>query len=399
MKSDQDKTPHTSSQIKTWILKPKSRKVIYGVTDRTDDPWYLKINEAFVDHGRIKPKEKSLFFNSLKLLVNSGVSFTRALTMLGERTQNVRLSRVCATMVYDMEHSGKSFSQAMSKYPNVFEKSEIKMVYSGELTGKIESTLDSIATQLQKSIELEMRVKSALMYPATVFGAIVLAGVIVMLFVIPRFTKLFAQFGNDLPWMTKILVGTSDLFQNYWWLLLTLGIAGSLLMKSWLQSYEGKRLVDGYLLRAPLIGPLVNNIQTVRIAQNFSTLMKAGIPVNKALKVLGEIMKNSIVGEAIFSAEMKIRKGTKLHEAFQSEPNIDRVVPEILSVGEQTGQISEVMEKLGTQYQMEVDSQLKNLTTIIEPLVIILVGGAVVFMSMAIMLPIFQLQDLFATAT
>lgn len=386
----------TKAQLKKWIAQPKSRNVVYGLTDRTDDPLLLKLNDFFIDYGKVHPKDKSLFFNSLKLLVNSGVGFTKSLRMLADRSRNIRLSRICNTMVYDMEQNGKSFSEAMSKYPTVFEKSEIKMVYSGELTGKIESTLDSVATQLQKSINLEMQIKNALLYPATVFTAIILAGIIVMLFIVPRFTTLFAEFGSQLPWSTKILIGISNLFQNYWWLVLTVVITAVLIFTSWKKSPEGQRAWDGYVLRLPLVNDLVNNIQTVRIASNFSTLMHAGVPLNKSMRVLADIMKNSVIGDAIFSAEMHVRKGIEIHKAFEMESVIDPVVSEILEVGEKTGHIDTVLEKLAIQYELEVDSQLKGLTTMIEPLIILLVGFAVVFIAMAIMLPIFQLQELFS---
>ncbi len=387
------------AQIRRWLTNPKSRKIIYGVTDRTDDPLILKINDFFIDYGKVGLKEKALFFNSLRLLVNSGVGFTQALKMLGDRTRNIRLSRICNTMVYDMDRNGRSFSEAMGKYPNIFAKAEIKMIYSGELTGKIESTLDSVATQLQKSINLELKIKNALIYPITVFIAIILAAFVVMVFIVPKFMDLFSQFGSDLPWATKVLVGTSNFFQHFWWAVAVLMVMGWMTFQSWKKTPDGQRSWDGYLLKMPLIKELVNNIQTVRIANNFATLMLAGIPLNKALRVLGDIIPNAVVSDAIFAIEMKIRKGKALHEAFAQESAIDPVVAEILEVGERTGHIDDVLKKLGTQYEMEVESQLKNLTTMIEPIIIIVVGLAVVFIAMAIMLPIFQLQELFTNAS
>ncbi len=386
----------TKNMVSEWIKNPKSRKVIYGVTDRTNDPFLLRVNDFMIDYGRVSAKEKSIFYNSLKLLVNSGVGFTQALRMLGDRTRNIRLSRVCSTIVYDMDHNGKSFSEAMAKYPKVFGKSEVKMIYSGELTGKIEGTLNAIATQLQKSINLELQVRNALMYPFTVFIAIIVAAIIVMLFIVPKFKTLFDQFGSDLPWITKMLMGSSSFFQHYWWAILTLTVGGVLMFRSWKSSPEGKKAWDQQILSMPIIKDLVNNIQTVRIASNFSTLMASGVPLAKALRVLGEIMKNSIIANAIFNIEMKVRKGIPLHEAFAAEPAIDSVIPEILEIGEKTGSIDNVLTKLETQYEMEVDAQLKNLTTLIEPLIIVVVGIAVVIMAMAIMLPIFQLQELFS---
>lgn len=388
----------TQKNSKNWLKNPKLRNVVYGVTNRQNDPLILKINDFLLDHQRISLKEKSLFFNSLRLLVNSGIQFTKALRMLGHRTTNVRLSRIINTIVYDMEKDGNSFSGAISKYPTVFENSEIKMIYSGELTGKIEKTLDYIAVQLQKSIELEMRIKNSLMYPITVFLAIILAGIIVVMFIVPKFVALFSEFGGELPFATKFLMGISNLFINFWWFLLTVVIGCVFAFNSWKKSDNGKRSWDHFLLNVPIIKALINNIQTVRITTNFSTLMNAGIPVNKALRVLAEIIKNSIISDAIFNIEMKVRKGQTLNESFREEKSIDPVVAEILEVGEQSGSIGEVLKKLGTQYELEVDSQLKNLTTIIEPIIILIVGGAVVFMAIAILGPIFQLQELFSNA-
>lgn len=386
----------SQKEVKKWLQNPKSREVIYGITNRQNDPFLLKVNDFLLDHQRISLKEKSLFFNSLRLLVNSGIQFTKALRMLGNRTTNVRLSRIINTIVYDMEKDGRSFSSAISKYPMVFENSEIKMIYSGELTGKIEKTLDYIAIQLQKSIELEMRVKSALMYPITVFLAIILAGIIVVMFIVPKFMSLFAEFGGTLPFTTNVLIWISDFFINFWWFALTIIIGIVFAFNSWKKTDEGKRKWDYFLLNLPIFKTLINNLQTVRITTNFATLMNAGIPVNKALRVLAEIIKNSVISDAIFNTEIKVRKGKTLNESFREEKVIDPVISEILEVGEQSGSIGEVLQKLGTQYELEVDAQLKNLTTLIEPIIILVVGGAVVFMAIAILGPIFQLQELFS---
>lgn len=391
--------PATSNTPTAWdyVKNPKARTVIYGVTNRHDDPWYLKINEWLLDHQSFPLKDKARFFHSLKLLVNSGVQFIRALEMLAERTTHVRFCRVLKTIAYDMEQNGLSFSGAMQKHPHIFSTSETKMVYSGELTGKINETLDAIATQLQKNIELEMKVKSALMYPATIMVAIILAGLAVMLFIIPRLTGLFAEFGGQLPLPTRILIGTSDFLLGYWWFVAFLTVAIVLWFKQWRSTEEGQRQWHQWVLEFPVTKQIVSNIQVTKISQNFSTLLSAGIPLNKALRVLGEIIPNRIIGDAIFDIEVKVRQGESLHKSFLAEPAIDSVVGEILEVGEKTGKMSEVLKKLGEQYDLEVDAQLKNLSTVIEPLIILVVGLAVAFMIFAVLMPIFNLQELFAS--
>ncbi|MCK5460554.1 type II secretion system F family protein [Candidatus Gracilibacteria bacterium] len=392
------KTPITPAKKSLNLLKnPKKREIIYGVTDRQNDPFLVKVNDFLIDHGRVTLKEKSLFFNSLRLLVNSGVPFTKSLRMLAKRTTNIKLFRVINTMVYDMEKNGQSFSGAMIKHPSIFSSSETKMIYSGEISGKIEKTLNSIATQLQKSIEFEMQIKSALLYPATVFTAIIIAGIIVVMFIIPQFVSLFAEFGGDLPLSTKTLLWISDFMIQFWWILLCFLIGSVFAFSSWKKTEEGRKEWDRFILNLPFVKSLINNLQVVRIASNFSTLMHSGIPVNKSLRVLGEIMPNTIIAQAIFSAEINVRKGLTLSESFRQESTIDPVLSEILEIGEQSGNIAEVLNKIATQYELEVDSQLKNLSTILEPLIILIVGGAVIFMALAILGPIFQLQELFST--
>lgn len=375
--------------------KKAPKKVIYGVTDRSDLPFLEQVNEFLIDHSPVKTKEKALFFNSFQLMVSSGIRLTQALDMLARRMRNQRLKRILYTVRYDMTERGTSLSAAMQKYPRVFQPAEIKMVYSGELTGKMEDVLDTIAKRIQKNLELDARIRNALMYPATVLGAIVLASVVVLTFVVPRFETLFADFGADLPFATKFLLNSSTFVRESWWLIATIIVAGIFLFRNWVRSEDGRRQWDGMLLKMPLIHSLVNNIQTTRIAGNFSTMMRAGIPVIKALRILSEVVTNRVVGDAILEAEHQVRRGKQVHEGFQQDV-FDPVLGEVIEVGEQSGSIPEILEKTAAQYQMEVDAQLRNLTTLIEPIVIILVGGAVLFMAFAILTPIFKMQQMFA---
>ncbi len=376
--------------------KKKEREVIYGVTDRSKDSLWVKLNDFLIDHSPVTAKEKGLFFNSLQLLVNSGVRFPRALEMLMRRTRNERFKRILRTVGYDMQMRGESFSKAMEKYPDVFTTSEVKMIYSGEMTGKIEEILDSISTQIQKNIEIELRVKSALMYPLVVFIAIILAAVVVMVFLVPKFEALFADFGSELPFATRMLINMSNFMQEYWWLCFAIIGAGTMIFKNWKKSDSGRIVWDEFILGLPLVKGLINNIQTVRISSNFSTLMKSGIPVNKALRVLSEIMPNAVIGEGIFQVETAIRGGKQLHEGFANNSHFDPILAEVVEIGEKTGAIPEILQKTATQYEREVDAQLNNLTSMLDPIIIIVVAGAVIFMAMAIMVPIFKMNDLFA---
>lgn len=374
-----------------------SREVIYGVTHRAHDPWYIALNEWWTDHHKITDKEKDYFYSSLGLLVRAGLKFTKALRLIVKRARSERMKRIVRTIAYDMENKGMSFSSAMSKYPQVFETSEVKMVYSGEVTGNLEQTLDAIADQIQKNLHLRMQVRSALMYPLVVVAAIIGAIIIVVQLVVPGLAGMFYEFGADLPFFTKVLLGLSGFTTRYWWLVLALLVIGWGMFNGWKNTREGRRIWDKWWLTAPLLAPIINNIQTVRIAGNLSTLLMSGVPVPKALHILGEMVSSSVVSDSLFNVEYRVIKGDRLFACFQEDENFDEVLGEVIEVGEKGGQVPEVLKRTAEQYQMELDSQLKNLMTILEPVIILVVGAAVALLAIAILVPMLQLTTLFST--
>ena len=380
------------------FFKTEPRKVIYGVTDRRKDSWFTKFNDFLIDNSPVKTKTKSIFFHSLHLLIASGVEFTKAIRMLADRQKNLRFRRVLDTVVFDMVKNGKSFSQSLEKYPDIFSRPETKVIYAGEISGTIEHNLSALARQIAKNLEVEMRIKSALMYPLAVLVAILLAIFVVMFWIVPRFTSLFAQFpASELPIATKILIGSSNFVQEYWWLIGIFLFGGITLFHNWKKTEQGRYEWDMRLLNLPVIKKIVSDIQTVQIASNFSTLINAGIPVEKVLKILSNIVSNTVVGREIGIIQQKILQGIPLYKGFADSPWIEPTLAEVIEVGEQGGNIPEILEKTAEQYQLEVDAQLKNINTLIEPIVIVVMGGMVVFMALAILTPILQLQEMFST--
>ncbi len=378
------------------MRKPDAERIIYGVTDRSQIPLHEKINDFLINNSPITGKERSLFFNSFRLLVKSGVPVIKALRMLAQRTTNLRLQRVLDTLEYDLTQRGTTLSGAMSKHPEVFPRSEIRMIYSGEISGKLEEVLDTITQQIQKNIELERRVKSALMYPIIVLGMIILAAIVVMIFVVPKFESMFSDFGAELPMSTQILIGSSQFFQQYWWFVVVAVVGLALIFKNWRNSENGSRTWDKFVHQLPGVGNIARNINTVRLAHNAGAMLASGLPLEKTLRVLHDILVSPCQRDAIVSIEHGIRRGLLLHEAFAAEEILDPVLAEMMEIGEKSGKIDEVLLQIGDQYEAEVDAQLKNLSQLIEPVIIIVVGIAVVFLAMAIMTPVFQMQSLFA---
>jgi len=378
-------------------FQKKKSPIIYGVTDRSDQPWWEQANDFIIDHSWVTAKEKSLFFQSLKLLVISGVRLSRAIKILAERTKNPRLERVLHTVDYDL-NNGFRFSNALAKYPDVFSNSEVKMVLSAEITGRLEQVLEYITTQIQKNIKLRSQVKSALIYPTTILVGIVLAFIVIMIWVVPQFKDLFGNFGADLPTSTKILISMSNFLQRYWWVVISGGVGGVIFFQNWKNSPAGRQTWDRWLFEIPGIKKLVQNFQTIQITTNFSTLLSSGLPVPKALQALREIVSNSVTKEAIRTVEKQVVAGDMLHEGFAKNEVFDPVIAEIVEIGEKSGSIQEILAKTGEQYELEFDSDMQNFSKLIEPVVLLIVAGVIIFLGLAIMTPILQLQDLFSQA-
>lgn len=375
--------------------KKDDRVVIYGVTDRSNDPLWVQANDFLIDNTWVTTKEKAIFFQSLKLLVLSGIRIPKALSLLTDRAKNPKLKRVLRTITYDMNHRGLSLSNAFAKHPEVFKNSEVKMILSGEISGKLEQVLSYITTQIDKNLKLSTQIRSAMIYPITVFSAIFLAIIVIMIWVVPQFESLFESFGSNLPLSTRILINSSDFFQSYWWLMLTIIFAGSAFFQNWKNSPAGKYEWDKFVLNMPILKKMVQNYQTIQIATNFSTLLSSGVPVIKSLQVLRQIVNNAVTKEAIHGVENAVRSGDMLHQGFKNKA-FDPILGEVIEIGEKSGSIQEILSKTGQQYELEFDADMQNLTKLLEPVILIIVASAIVFMGMAIMTPILELQDLFS---
>ena len=378
------------------IENKKKSPYIYGVTDHSKAPFSTLLNDWIIDNSWVTSKEKSLFFQSLQLLVVSGVRLSRALKILAEKTRNPRLKRIIHTIDYDLNHNGMSLSNAMAKYPRVFSSSETKMILSGEISGRLEDVLGYITNQMQKNLKLKTQIKSAMVYPATIFVGIILAIGVVTYWVIPQFKGMFDDFGAELPLSTRVMISVSDFSVQYWWLVLSGLIASWLFFQNWKQSPEGKYQWDNFTLTLPGLNKLIRNYQTIQITTNFATLISAGIPIIKALQILRQIIDNAVTKGALHQVEKSVRSGEPIHQAFGNNVYFDPVIAEVIEIGEQSGAMQTILLKTGQQYELEFDADMQNIAKLIEPVVLIIVAAVIVFMGMAIMTPILQLQQIFS---
>lgn len=337
--------------------------------------------------------EKIMFTNNLSGMLSAGLALTRAISVLEKQTTNKAFNDVLKSLVDDINKGG-SLSFGMSKFPKVFSPVFISMVHSGEESGSLPSTLKEIGMTLKKTYELNRKIKGALIYPSIIVSAIFIIGVLMMIFVVPTLTKTFADIGVDLPLPTRIIIGISDFLTQHYFLfaLIVFLIVGAGIMFARLKITQ--RYFDSFIIKIPVLGTLIKEMNTARTARTLSSLLASGVDVSKALSITEEVLQNVHYKELIHNAISSIEKGVALSVSFKENTNLYPVMAgEMIEVGEETGKLSSMLFEIANFYETEVDNKTQNLSTIIEPVLMIFIGVAVGFFAIAMIKPMYSVMD------
>jgi type II secretory pathway component PulF len=344
--------------------------------------------------NRIPPKDLVVFSRQLSVMISAEVPIVQALKVLIRQTVNKNLQRVVANIAADVE-GGTKLSIALSRYPAVFDNFFVNIVRSGETTGKLDEVLDYLATQQERDYDLVSKIKGAMIYPVFILFGLVTVGVIMMIFVIPKLTSILKETGAALPLSTQILIVTSDFMKNYWWLLLIL-LVGIVVGIRYLISFPvGRRFWDALKLRLPIFGQLFRRIYMVRFTRGLTTLLTGGVEIVAALKIAGDIVGNAVYKDLILQTVKEVEDGNPITTVFARSKEIPVMVSQMLGIGEQTGKIDVILSRLTDFYSREIENMVRNLTTIMEPLIMLLMGVAVGIMVSAIILPMYNLATQF----
>lgn len=339
---------------------------------------------------RISMKDRVIFTRQLGTMIKSGLPIVQALHILAEQTANKRFSEVILDLSATVEGGG-TFSAALAKYPKLFDRVYVNLVKSGEASGHLEEILERLAEQQEKSYRLAGKVRGAMMYPAFVMVALVGAAILMMIVVIPPLKTIFQDAGAQLPLPTRMLIAASDGLRAYWWLMIPV-LAGIVFgMQRLLQTEGGKTTWDRLKLRLPIFGPLFQKIYISRMTRTLSSLTGGGVPILRALDIVGESTGNSVYEKALKDAAKDVEAGIPLSEPLRANPAFPAMVPQMISVGEQTGNLDGVLNKLADFYEEEVDNIVKNLSTLMEPILMVVMGIAVGGLLIAILMPIYNL--------
>ncbi len=343
--------------------------------------------------GRVKLKMMSVFSRQFATMVNSGLPILRALAILSEQTESPELAKILTRVRMDVEQ-GASLSGAMAKHPKVFDDLYVSMVKAGETGGVLDSVLLRLADQIEKEVSLRQRIKSAMTYPVVVLLMVLFILAAMLLFIVPQFEKIYADLGSQLPLPTRILLGASEALRNYWYLVIGGSIGAWLGLKQWKKTDSGREAVDRFKLRVPVFGPLFRKTALSRFSSTLGVLLRSGVPILQALDIVADTVGNRVVSKAVSDVQVSVREGESIAKPLSQHAVFPPMVVQMLAVGEETGAVDTMLEKVAQFYDEEVTAAVDSLTSLIEPLMIAVIGGAVGMSVIALYLPMFNIINL-----
>ena len=348
------------------------------------------LNKRF---ARVKLSELIVFTRQFATLFSAGVPIGVILERLSEQTVSVKLKDI-ATVIKNDVNSGMSLSEAFSKHKNVFSPLYINMLKVGEESGTLDIVLARLANILETELDTRNKIKTATRYPKMVIGAIVIAFSIIITFVIPKFVSLFSHFKAQLPLPTRILIGINYVFHHYWWMVLIAVIAFIFAFREYRKTEKGKYTIDRYVLKIPVIGSLIHKIYISRMIRIFGLLYKSGIAVIDALKIVSNVTGNIIAKQAVDVIRVDVEGGATVSTPFSRSSFFPNVVSDMISVGEETGRLDEMLFKAADYYDEEIDYAIKNLSSAIEPILLVFIAGMVLLLALGVFLPMWNMVNL-----
>lgn len=341
---------------------------------------------------RLGLKDKIVLTEQLAVMLKAGITLVQALKGLQEETVNKRLARILEAIIVDVE-GGLNFSDALEKFPKVFSNIYCQMIKSAEKTGNLAEVLNKLTVQQQKEFELSGKVKGALIYPAIISVLLVAVIIIVVTFILPKLTGIFTQSGVKLPWTTQILMGLSDFMVTKWYLLILGLIALAVGLRLMMNNPKGLYIFDSFKIRIPVLGTFLKKSYMARFAQSFASLAQAGVPVLEVFKTLKGVIGNSVYEKEIEHISSDVENGIKVSVAIRKSKYFPPMIGQLVSVGEQSGDLAGIFTVLGDFFEKEVDTMAKNLSTILEPIIMIFMGVGVAFVVISVLQPILNLTS------
>lgn len=378
-----------NQDVASDILHRRGFVVISIKQKRT--PFYFR-RLGFLE--RIGPKEVMIFSRQLATLFEAKVPLVQSLHTLADQTTNPYFRERITKIVSDIE-AGTTFSESLSRHPDIFSPLYYNMVKSGEAAGKLQEVLLYLADNIEREFDLKRKVISSLIYPAFVLVAFFVVSIILIVVIVPKITSILVESGQKLPFTTSLILGVSTFLRYAGIPLLVLFIAGIIVLWNLIQIPRFKKIADAFLIDIPILGDLFRKIYLARFANSLSTLMTGGLPIIQAMQISADVVGNSVFKEIILSAGEAVRGGALISSVFDVSPEIPSLVTQMIAVGEKTGKLDQVLLSLAKFYRREVDAALDVLVSLIEPILIVVLGIGVGFLVAAVLVPVYNLAGTF----
>jgi type IV pilus assembly protein PilC len=350
------------------------------------------IGQIEIGGKKVKLKQIAVFSRQFATMVNSGLPILRALSILAEQTENKELARVLGEARLDVEQ-GSSLSGAMARHDHVFNNLYISMVRAGETGGSLDSTLVRLAEMIEREVRLRGKIKSAMTYPVAVVALVVLIMSAMLLFVVPQFEGIYASLDAKLPLPTRGLLAMSRFFKSSWFLFIGGALGARFALRRWKKTERGREILDSAKLRAPVFGSLFHRTALSRFSSTLAMLLRSGVPILQSLEIVSDTVGNKVVGRAISDVQLSVRDGESIAKPLTKHAVFPPMVVQMISVGEETGQVDTMLEKVAQFYDQEVEAAVDALTSLIEPILIAVIGGCVGAAVVALYLPMFQVIE------
>lgn len=390
------KDAKTGKKVKAQVQADNEQAAAKLIREQGLTPLSIR---ADIDHaggrfrGRIKTKDKVLFSRQLSTLINAGLPLVQSLRSVSQQTTNKSFKLVINQLITDVE-AGSAFSAALERHPTVFNRVFVSLVAAGETSGTLDKALARLADQQEKDADIISKVRGAMIYPLIVLLVMIAVVIFMVVKVLPQVQSIYEGLpGVSLPILTRVLLAVSHFITHFWWIVIIVIALISFFGSRWARTLGGRSIIDSFKMKAWPVGPLYMKLYMARFARTGTTLVGAGVPLIQMLEITADAVDNVHISDSLHHAIEKVRGGKALSEAISNDPNFLELVPNMLRIGEQSGSMEDMLAKVADYYEKEVDNEIKAISTIIEPVMMVAMGLIAIIIVAAVLLPIYGLVN------
>ncbi len=384
-----------SAESKTELFAKikESGDTLVSYKEITDDKFKAAFDKVLSSFSKVKMIDKIIFARNLANMLEAGLSLTRSISVMEKQSKNKKLKNIYHELNLDIS-AGKTFHDALNKFNTVFPPVFISMVKAGEESGNLAESLKSVGTQMEATYKLQKKIKGAMMYPGVIMSVMVIIGIIMMTFVVPKLTATFADVKAELPNSTKFVIFMSEFLRNHYILLPIFVLIVMIAIYQVLHTKQGRNLFDRIVIKLPIFGTLIKESNSAKTARTLSSLIGSGVDLIQSVDITSEVLQNNLYKDVMTKVKENVEKGKPMSDIFNQHENLYPIfVSEMINVGEETGKLATMLQGVAVFYENEVDQKTKDLSTIIEPILMVFIGAAVGFFAISMITPMYSVMN------